>query len=173
MNRKKITKFLSDLLIYDKLTGQGKYYASEVTLDYGHGKGKEKRVDFMQFVPVNQISVSGLEKGKFICYEVKSCKEDFNSGCGLNFVGEQNYIVTTMQTYKDILPEVQKLGIHIGIMVAIPRVRSALNDFDNPTSIPEDNSYSNWKLEIVKPSYNGNRKRSMIELLFCMMRSGK
>ena len=26
MNRKKITKFLSDLLIYDKLTGQGKYY---------------------------------------------------------------------------------------------------------------------------------------------------
>ena len=46
-----------------------------------------------------------------------------------------------------------------GIMVAIPRVRSALNDFDNPTSIPEDYPYHNWELEIVKPSYNGNRKR--------------
>ena len=173
MNRKKITKFLSDLLIYDNLTGQGKYYASEVTLDYGHGKGKEKRVDFMQFVPLNQMSISGLEKGKFICYEVKSCKEDFNSGCGLNFVGEQNYIVTTMQTYKDILPEVQKLDIHIGVMVAIPKNGLIEDEFFNLTSIPEDYPYHNWKLEIVKPSYNGNRKRSMIELLFCMMRSGK
>lgn len=50
MNRKETTEFLSKLLI-ERLSGRGKYYASEVTLDCGGGKGKEKRVDFVQFVP--------------------------------------------------------------------------------------------------------------------------
>lgn len=59
MNRKETTEFLSDLLVQRKL--EGKYYASEVTLDFGRGKGKEKRVDFIQFVPKNQ-STSGIEK---------------------------------------------------------------------------------------------------------------
>ena len=49
MNRKETTRFLSELLVQRKLLG--KYYASEVTLDCGAGKGKEKRVDFIQFVP--------------------------------------------------------------------------------------------------------------------------
>ena len=61
MNRKETTEFLSKLLI-ERLSGRGKYYASEVTLDCGGGKGKEKRVDFVQFVPKNQ-STSGIEKG--------------------------------------------------------------------------------------------------------------
>ena len=39
MNRKETTEFLSKLLVQRKLTG--KYYASEVTLDFGGGKGKE------------------------------------------------------------------------------------------------------------------------------------
>ena len=43
MNRKETTEFLSKLLVQRKLAG--KYYASEVTLDFGCGKGKEKRVD--------------------------------------------------------------------------------------------------------------------------------
>ena len=87
MNRKETTEFLSDLLVQRKL--EGKYYASEVTLDFGRGKGKEKRVDFIQFVPKNQ-STSGIEKGEFIFYEVKSCKADYNSGNGLTFEGERN-----------------------------------------------------------------------------------
>lgn len=49
MNRAETTKFLSELLVQRKLAG--KYYASEVTLDFGSGKGKEKRVDFIQFAP--------------------------------------------------------------------------------------------------------------------------
>ena len=96
MNRKETTEFLSKLLVQRKLVG--KYYASEVTLDFGCGKGKEKRADFVQFVPKNQ-STSGIEKGEFIFYEVKSCKDDYHSGNGLNFEGERNYIVTTMETY--------------------------------------------------------------------------
>ena len=103
VSRKETTEFLSDLLIRTRLTGMGKHYAREVTLGYGLGKGKEKRVDFIQFCPKNTYSNSGIEKGEFIFYEVKSCKEDFNSGHGLTFDGERNYLVTTMQTYKDIL----------------------------------------------------------------------
>lgn len=170
MNRKEITKFLSTLLIQNKFSGRGKYYASEVTLDYGLGRGKEKRVDFMQFVPKNQTSISGLEKGIFICYEVKSCKEDFKSGCGLNFVGEKNYIVTTMQTYKDILHDIDKLGIHVGILVAIPTDKALLDEFEKPT--PITNNIENWSLAIARQCFEGDRKRSLTELLFCMLRSG-
>lgn len=174
MNRQDITKFLSELLVQQKFLGIGKYYASEVTLDYGLGKGKEKRVDFVQFVPKNQTSISGLEKGIFICYEVKSCKADLKSGHGLNFVGEKNYIVTTMQTYKDILPEIDKLGIHVGILVAIPADRSLLSEFENTTPLTTNiENIENWRLEITKPCHEGDRKRSITELLFCMLRSGR
>ena len=171
MNRKEITKFLSTLLIQSKFSGRGKYYASEVTLDYGLGKGKEKRVDFIQFVPKNQTSISGLEKGIFICYEIKSCPEDFKSGCGLNFVGEKNYIVTTMQTYKDILHDIDQLGIHVGILVAIPTDKALLDEFEQPT--PITNNIENWSLAIARQCFEGDRKRSLTELLFCMLRSGQ
>ena len=60
----------------------------------------------MQYKPLNQMSISGLEKGSVICYEVKSCKEDYHSGNGLNYEGDKNYIVTTMECYKDIVNDV-------------------------------------------------------------------
>lgn len=94
MNRKEITKFLSDLLVRDRFSGMGKYYAREVSIDYG--TKDVKRVDFVQFEPAGVTSISSIEKGIFTCYEVKSCKEDVFSGNGLNFFGEKNYIVTTM-----------------------------------------------------------------------------
>lgn len=40
MNRKETTEFLSNLLV-ERLSGRGKYYASEVTLDYSGGKGEK------------------------------------------------------------------------------------------------------------------------------------
>lgn len=168
MNRKEVTKFLSDLLIQQKFRGLGKYYASEVTLYYGHGAGKEKRVDFIQFCPKNQMSVSGLEHGEFICYEIKSCKADFHSGNGLNFEGERNYIVTTMQTYKDIVNEIH---FNVGVYVAIPNNRDKYAEFENPT--PLTDKTHEWTLYKIKPAHPTNRKLSMTELLFCMLRAGK
>lgn len=181
MNRKETTRFLSDLLISKKLTGMGKYWASEVTLDYGWGRGKEKRVDFMQFLPPNQINIDGIEKGIFICYEVKSCKEDVYSGNGLNFIGEKNYIVTTMECWKDIQPDMRsgKLLKHIkeccpeasagfGIMVPVPLFVKPEDEYVNPTKLDSEVS---WELKVVLPCREGGRKRSMIELLFCMLRS--
>lgn len=147
-------------------------------------KGKGKRVDYMQFIPDNQCAISALEKGIFVCYEVKSCKEDVYSGNGLNFLGEKNYIVTTMQCYKDILPGMRsgkfwkhlqevfpESSAHIGIMVAIPYMSEATDEFENPT--PIDGEVNRWKLAVIKPCNIGLRKRSMTELLFCMLRSGQ
>lgn len=179
MNRQEITKFLSDLIITSRF-GRGTYWASEVSVDYG--TTKVKRVDFMQFEPSGVTAISAIEKGTFTCYEVKSCKEDVFSGNGLNFLGEKNYIVTTMECYKSILEDMRsgKLDAHIeecapgsshyyGIMVAIPKHRELTDEFENPTELNED---MDWKLGVAIPCRTGFRNKSMAELLFCMLRSG-
>ena len=77
MDRKKTTEFLGNLLVSDKFGGFGKYWASEVSIDPWATKGKPKRVDFMQFIPAGQCSVSEIEKGIFVCYEIKKLQ----AGC--------------------------------------------------------------------------------------------
>lgn len=185
MNRKDTTKLLTEILINDKLSDR-KYYAKEVTLDYG--TNRPKRVDVMQFIPQGVINASDIEKGIFTCYEIKSCKEDLYSGHGLNFFGEKNYIVMTMKTYKDILDDYRNgdLGRYIsenypesshyyGIMVAVPAnidLRSANEtyaEFETPTKF--DGKASDWQLQSIIPCREGPRTRSMTELLFCMLRS--
>lgn len=181
MNRKEITEFLGNLLISNRFSGRGKYWAREVSLDYG--TINVKRVDFMQFEPQGVIYQSDIEKGIFTCYEIKSCKADVYSGNGLNFIGEKNYIVTTMECYKSLLPDIRsgKLRKHItecctegsqdfGIMVPVPRTEETLDEFENPTELNKD---IEWELKIIQPCRKGGRKRSTTELLFCMLRSGK
>nr|DAW00024.1 MAG TPA: hypothetical protein [Caudoviricetes sp.] len=181
MNRAETTKFLGQLLINTRFGGAGKHWASEVSIDpWGQ---EAKRVDYMQFSPADQCSISGIEKGIFTCYEIKSCKEDVYSGNGLNFLGEKNYIVTTMECYKDILPDLSsgKFARHMreqfpessnyfGVMVAIPDWAEATDEFEKPT--PLDTEVRQWKLAVILPCRYGPRKRSMTELLFCMLRSG-
>ena len=126
-----------------------------------------------------------LERGS---HEIKSCKEDIYSGNGLNFIGEKNYLVTTMECYKEILPDLKngKFAKHIrenfpecyaeignmGVMVAVPYQREVAEEFENST--PLDGDVEKWKLSVaIKCNHNGSRKRSMTELLFCMVRSGR
>ncbi len=185
MNRKETTNLLTEILISDKLSDR-KYYAKEVTLDYG--TDHSKRVDVMQFSPKGVIYPSDIEKGTFTCYEIKSCREDLYSGNGLRFYGEKNYIVTTMETWKKIKEDhgSGELGRFIaehypessryfGILVPVPkkidlRNSSAIYDeYENPTEFggkPYD-----WHLYSVIPCREGPRVRSMSELLFCMLRS--
>ncbi len=182
VDRKETTLFLGELLKRDRFSGIGKYWASEVSVDAFTTAGKGGRVDFMQFKPPNQCTVSSLEKGIFICYEIKSCKEDVYSGNGLNFYGEKNYIVTTMQCYKDIFPDLNdgtfyehlrktnpESSANYGIMVAVPVMRERYLEFEEPTPISNDVS---WRLDIIYPCKIGSRNKSMTELLFCMVRSG-
>ena len=165
MDRKSITKFLGDLLIKTRLTGTlGKYWASEVSLDYG--TTHVRRVDFMQFCPENQVDISGIEKGIFICYEVKSCKADFNSGFGQNFVGEKNYFVMPMSLYKELEKE---LPHGIGVLVPIPKGYDKHMELNNHTPLETE---TEWELAVIKKAFKVGRQRSMNELLFCMLRAG-
>lgn len=87
------------------------YWAKEVTFDYSTSHAV--RVDYMKFKPVNN-SVSGIEKGDFYCYEVKSSVEDFHSGHGLNFLGDYNYLVMPSNVYKAVSKEIPHyVGVYI------------------------------------------------------------
>ena len=195
-SRKDTTEKLQEILFTDRLSGAGKYWAKEVTLDYG--TSHPIRVDYMQYVPNGAVFASDIENGYFICYEVKSCKADVYSGNGLNFIAEKNYIVTTMDCYKELMPDMQsgKLAEHIKTMnggkepfwdflIAIPDYEIAdescksgfrhsrmIDEFDNPTSISED---CRWKLVAANVGNirGGHRTRGQIEMLFCMLRAGR
>lgn len=185
MDRKETTKFLTDILISDKLSDR-KYYAKEVTLDYG--TNHSKRIDIMQFSPKGVIYPSDIEKGIFTCYEIKSCKEDIYSGNGLNFYGEKNYIIMNMQTWKDIQEDYnsgklkkyiqtnyQESSKYYGILVPIPSKIDLRNnnqiydEYKNPTEFK--GKPSDWKLWTAVSCREGTRIRPMNELLFCMLRS--
>ena len=88
MSRPEITKILS--ISTEKNINPNNdtriYWAKEVTFDYSTTAAG--RVDFMRFKPVNN-SVSGIEKGDFYCFEVKSSVNDFHSKNGHNFLGSQ------------------------------------------------------------------------------------
>lgn len=167
MDRKETTKFLGDLLKREKL--ENGYWASEVSIDYG--TTDVKRVDFMQFEPAGVVGISGIEKGIFICYEIKSCKEDFKSGFGRNFLGEKNYFVMPMTTYKKVIHDIPN---GIGVLVPIPKSVENTNEerhkeLENPTELSDK---TEWKFWAIRHPLVQIRKRSIVELLFCMLRSG-
>ena len=187
MNRKEKTKFLTDLLILDKLSDR-KYYAKEVTLDAGTDRAK--RIDIMQFIPAGVFHVSDIEKGKFICYEIKSCKQDIYSGNGLNFFGDENYIVTTAETYKKLIDDgdlgngtlynyikenYPESSTNYGFIIAVPknvdgRSPQLVNDeLEKPT--PLDNIHNFKMLKINCGHALAKRDRSLVELMFCMLRA--
>lgn len=188
MTRKEITKLLTEILIADRLNDR-KYFAKEVTIDYG--TVNTKRIDVMEFVPQSVIHVSGIEKGEFICYEIKSCIEDIFSGNGLNFLGEKNFIVTTMTTYKKMCEKMLFVNNEIqnfikghnpesstcfGVMVPVPSTIQDLRskdeiykEFENPTEFKGE--AKKWRLVVMQPSIPVGRNRSTTELLFCMLRS--
>lgn len=182
MTRKETTTFLSDLLIRKKFGGIGKYWAREVSID-PLTIGKAKRVDFIQFIPENQCSIGAIEKGIFVCYEIKSCIEDVYSGNGLNFLGEKNYIVTTMECYKKLIADMNEgkfwrhlnegfpeSSSNIGIMVPVPFMKTIEDEFESPHPLTSEIS---WELKTIIRCIPGKRQKSMTELLFCMLRSGR
>lgn len=81
MDRKRTTEFLSNLLISNRLSGRGKYYAKEVSLDYG--TANVRRIDFLQFEPQGVVDQSDIilymkrEKKYDKSRIIKKCKADF------------------------------------------------------------------------------------------------
>ncbi|MGP1613020.1 MAG: hypothetical protein ACTTG8_07990 [Catonella sp.] len=144
MSRPEITKWLSELT--EKLINPNKdnriYWAREVTFDYA--QSNRIRVDYMRFEPLNN-TISGIEKGDFYCYEIKSSVEDFHSKNGHNLIGDYNYYVMPSEVYRKISAE-----IPFGVGVYCPEGSSLVS---------------------VKRARRMNRKRSVSEMLLMMFRS--
>lgn len=125
------------------------YWAKEVTFDYATSEAV--RVDYMKFKPVNN-TVSGIEKGDFYCYEVKSSVEDFHSKNGHNFLGDFNYYIMPEEVFVKIENEIP---YGIGVYV------------------PAGENYRGKRLDLksVKKAIRKDRTRPVSEMLLMMFRS--
>ena len=121
------------------------YWAKEVTFDYA--KGNTIRVDYMKFKPLNN-SISGIEKGDFYCYEIKSSVADFASKNGHNFIGDLNYYVMP----EDVAESV-KSQIPWGIGILVPN--------------------GNDGRRLFKKAHRVDRSKSVSEMLLMMWRSSR
>lgn len=144
MTRKETTKLLSELT--EKHINPNNdnriYLAREVTFDYSTDHAI--RVDYMMYKPKNN-TVSGIEKGDFYCYEIKSSIEDFHSKNGHNFIGDFNYYVMLEEVYNVIRSEIPH---YVGVYV--------------PTTD---------KLISVEKAERRDRNRPVSEMLLMMFRS--
>ena len=127
------------------------YWAKEVTFDYS--TNRTIRVDYMKFNPINN-TVSGIEKGDFYCYEIKSSVEDFHSKNGHNFVGDYNYYVMPEDVYERIKSEIPHF---VGVLV------------------PDKKHYQKewYDLKSVKKAWRKDRDKPALEMLLMMFRSAK
>lgn len=124
------------------------YWAREVTFDYYTSHAV--RVDYMRFKPVNN-TVSGIEKGDFYCYEVKSSVQDFHSKNGHNFIGDFNYYVMPEEVFDKVKNEIPH---YVGVLV------------------PTDKSLRfRTSLTSVKKAKRKDRERPVSEMLLMMFRS--
>lgn len=146
-DRKEITSMLS-LAIEKHINPHNDpriYWAKEVTFDYATQNAI--RVDYVRFKPVNN-TVSGIEKGDFYCYEVKSSVEDFHSKNGHNFIGDFNYYVMPEDVFEKVKNEIP---YYVGVFVLSSDV---------------------WKsLKSAKKAKRKDRERPASEMLLMMFRS--
>lgn len=150
-NRREITRMLSlSLEKYIDLKNDPRvYWAREVTFDYSTDHAV--RVDYMQFKPLNN-TVSGIEKGDFYCYEIKSSVEDFRSGHGLNFIGDYNYLVMPQEVYFAVSEEIPN---YVGVLT--PYGTICIREW--------------YDLKLVKKAKREDREKPLSEMLFMMFRS--
>lgn len=150
-NRKEITAILSlSIQKYINPTNDTRiYWAREVT--FNNGTHTKCRVDFMRFKPANN-SVSGIEKGDFYCYEVKSSVEDFHSKNGHNFLGDYNYYVMPEDVFEKVKNEIPW---GVGVFV------------------PDGMNYKGkwYDLKSVKKARRKDREKPLSEMLLMMFRS--
>lgn len=153
MKRPEITKQLSELLEkhIDPHNDPRVYWAKEVTFDYA--TSNTVRVDYMLFKPINN-SVSGIEKGDFSCYEIKSSVDDFHSKNGHNFIGDKNYYVMPESVFENVKNEIPYF---VGVLC--------------PRQVFSGSS--TYQLVVVKNAKKHDRTKSVSEMLLMMWRSSR
>lgn len=75
-----------------------------------------------------------------------------------------------ISVYKELTEELKK-EYGIGIMCPVPKYRDTRDEFKKPT--PLDKTDIEWEMKILKPAKTKSRDKSLTELLFCMLRSGR
>lgn len=151
-DRPDITSRLSKL-VEKRLNSRNMYWSPEVNFDWNM-KG-ERRIDFVGFKPFTPdyvIEPTSVELGTFAFYEVKSYMADFESGHGLTFYGDENYLVCT--------PE---LAIELRNQMKLPNGIDAVLCPDK-----------NWSKLITKFQLNtidSHRRRSASEILWAIVQS--
>lgn len=136
MSRADTTAELSGLA-RRKLSRLTPWWASEVPVDGGAaGSGV---VDFMAYRPRTSGHPAGsdgeVELGTFYFVEVKSCMADFESGHGLNFHGDVNWLVCE----RDLADRLREEGrVPFGCKVYVPDkprrrlIKYIENDWERP-----------------------------------------
>ena len=71
-----------------------------------------------------------------------------------------------MSLYKEVISEIPH---NVGVLVPVPDDRDKYDEFENPTPLEEKKE---WTLRAIRPANIVSRKRSIVELLFAMLRSG-
>ena len=122
-NRGEVTAELSEK-VWARLCRENALVASEVWVD------DARRIDFVAYRPhrprdrsSNHATAAELESGTFTFVEVKSCMDDFTSGHGRTFEGDENWLVCPLEladslASKGMLPK--------GAAVYSPDARGAL-----------------------------------------------
>ena len=155
MNRTETTAMLS-ALVERRLDSRTSYWAKEVSFD--KGTPMWRRIDYVGFKPYTPnyaVEPVSVELGVFSCYEVKSCLEDFESGNGLTFYGDENYLVTT-----------RELAEQLHDMLRLPR---------NIDQVLVPSSKGDMLRKLYDLSTNGSpsyRHRPASEMLYAMDEAG-
>lgn len=139
--RQEITAGLSELL-EKRLRHESRRFAREVVFY------KPKcRIDYVAFKPApwGWSEPGGIERGALTCYEVKSCVADYNSGHGLNFIGDEKYLVMPMEVANQLRGRMRN---GIGIYVPVPRWSNVYREMETPT--PYTGQVEGWSLYQVR-----------------------
>lgn len=106
--RSEITAELSAKAL-KKLRRDFNLVASEVWVDEAH------RVDFVAYRRWFGYANAAAERGKFCFVEVKSCMDDFTSGHGRTFEGDENWLVCPREL-ADALRDKRQLPRHCKVL---------------------------------------------------------
>lgn len=106
--RSEITAELSRKAL-KKLRRDFNLVASEVWVDEAH------RVDFVAYRRGFGYANAAAERGKFCFVEVKSCMDDFTSGHGRTFEGDENWLVCPREL-ADALRDKRQLPRHCKVL---------------------------------------------------------
>ena len=156
LSRAEITDTLSRQLELQVLARKNAWacWAAEVKL-----YPNDKRVDYIDFCPhisIQMCAPGTVERGKFRFFEVKSCIADLKSGNGVNWDGDENWLVCPIEMVEEMRVRQVRIGHSNVCRLAYGKHKNGSMGF----------------VRLDEPSKYGYRKYGAAELLYAMTRAG-